>query len=45
MRQRFLPVTAGDVQVLPERVLAPQRPLASIGPVLRTLLVIRLRSR
>jgi hypothetical protein len=25
MRQRFFPVTAGDLQGLPERVLAPQR--------------------
>src|SRR5258708_2514894 len=35
MRQRFLPLTAGDRQGLPERVLAPQRWLESIGPVLR----------
>ena len=39
------PLTAGDMQVLPERVSAPQRPLANIGPVLRIwLLVIRLCS-
>jgi len=43
MRQRLLPLTAGDMQVLPERVLAPQRQLASIGPLLRkALFVIRL---
>jgi hypothetical protein len=35
IRQRFLPCTAGDMQGLPERVLAPQRGLDSIGPVLR----------
>ena len=35
MRQRFLPWTDGDWQGLPERVLAPQRRLVSIGPVLR----------
>ena len=35
MRQRFLPRTDGDLQGLPERVLAPQRRLESIGPVLR----------
>ena len=35
IRQRFLPATAGDRQEPPERVLAPQRGLASIGPVLR----------
>jgi hypothetical protein len=35
MRQRFLPLTAGDIQGLPDRVLAPQRGLESIGPVLR----------
>jgi hypothetical protein len=35
MRQRRLPLTAGDRQGLPERVLAPQRRLDSIGPVLR----------
>jgi hypothetical protein len=36
MRQRLLPLTAGDMQALPERVFAPQRRLAIIGPVLRT---------
>ena len=35
MRQRFLPWTDGDLQDLPVRVLAPQRGLASMGPVLR----------
>jgi hypothetical protein len=35
MRHRFLPPTAGDRQGLPERVLAPQLGLDSIGPVLR----------
>ena len=35
MRQRFLPLTAGDLQGLPDRVLAPQRRLESIGAVLR----------
>ena len=35
MRHRFLPWTAGDLHGLPERVLAPQRVLESIGPVLR----------
>jgi hypothetical protein len=35
MRQRLLPWTEGDLQGLPERVLAPQRRLESIGPVLR----------
>jgi hypothetical protein len=33
MRQRFLPLTAGERHEPPERVLAPQRGLASIGPV------------
>jgi hypothetical protein len=33
MRQRFLPFTAGERQAPPQRVLAPQRGLASIGPV------------
>jgi hypothetical protein len=32
MRQRFLPCTAGEPHAPPERV-APQRGLASIGPV------------
>jgi len=35
IRQRLLPWTDGDLQGLPERVLAPQRRLESIGPVLR----------
>jgi len=35
MRHRFLPPTAGDRHGFPERVLAPQRWLESIGPVLR----------
>jgi hypothetical protein len=35
MRQRFLPLTAGDRQGSPERFLAPQRWLESMGPVLR----------
>ncbi|MFT5551194.1 MAG: hypothetical protein ACI9P3_000592 [Bradyrhizobium sp.] len=33
MRQRLLPRTAGARHAPPERVLAPQRALASIGPV------------
>lgn len=33
MRQRFLPHTAAARHALPERVLAPQRGLASIGSV------------
>jgi hypothetical protein len=45
IRQRLLPLTAGDMQALPERVLAPHNRLANIGPVLPTwLLVIRLCS-
>jgi hypothetical protein len=35
MRQRFLPRTAGERHKPPERIFAPQRGLASIGPVLR----------
>jgi len=35
MRQRFLPCTAGERHAPAQRVLAPQRGLASIGPVLR----------
>jgi hypothetical protein len=31
MRQRRLPVTAGDIQVLPERDLAPLRLLPTSG--------------
>jgi hypothetical protein len=34
IRQRFLPDTAGERHETPRRVLAPQRGLASIGPVL-----------
>jgi hypothetical protein len=32
MRQRFLPLTAGERHAPPERVRAPQRGLANIGP-------------
>ena len=35
MRHRFFPPTAGDMQGLLERVLAPQRGLDNIGRVLR----------
>jgi hypothetical protein len=35
IRQRFFWLTAGDMQDLPERVVAPQRGLDNIGPVLR----------
>jgi hypothetical protein len=35
MRQRLLPRAAGERHDPPERILAPQRGLASIGPVLR----------
>jgi hypothetical protein len=35
MRQRFLPRTAGERHKPPERIFAPHRGLASIGPVLR----------
>jgi hypothetical protein len=35
MRQRRLPRTAGDRHDPPARIFAPQRGLASIGPVLR----------
>jgi hypothetical protein len=35
MRQRFLPRTAGERHAPPERIFAPQRGLATIGPVLR----------
>jgi hypothetical protein len=34
MRQRRLPRTAGERHDPPERIFAPQRGLASIGPVL-----------
>jgi hypothetical protein len=33
MRQRFLRCTAGERHAPPQRVLAPQRGLASIGPL------------
>jgi hypothetical protein len=33
MRQRFLPRTAGERHKPSDRVFAPQRGLASIGPV------------
>jgi hypothetical protein len=33
MRQRFLPRSAGKRHDPPQRVLAPQRGLARIGPV------------
>jgi hypothetical protein len=35
MRQRFLPRTAGERHDPQQRVFAPQRGLASIGPVLQ----------
>jgi hypothetical protein len=35
MRHLSFPRTAGDIQGWPERVFAPQRGLAIIGPVLR----------
>jgi hypothetical protein len=35
IRQGLFPLTAGDMQGLPERVFALQRRLDSIGPVLR----------
>jgi hypothetical protein len=35
MRQRLLPRTAGERHDPPERIFAPQRGLASMGPVLR----------
>ena len=35
IRQRLFPLTAGDMQGFPERVLAPQRGLDNIGPILR----------
>jgi phage tail protein X len=40
MRHRLFPLTAGAMQALPERVFAPQRGLASIGPVLRRCVAI-----
>jgi hypothetical protein len=33
MRQRFLPLTAGERHLPPQRVLAPQRGLDCIAPV------------
>ena len=33
IRQRFFPIAAGDLQGLPDRVLAPQRRLDSLGPL------------
>jgi hypothetical protein len=36
MRQRALPRTAGERHAPPDRILAPQRALASIGAVRRT---------
>jgi hypothetical protein len=41
MRQRALPLMAGDRQGLPDRVFAPHRRLASIGPVLRGCVAIK----
>ncbi len=35
IRQRFLPLTAGELQGFPDRVFAPHRGLERIGPVLR----------
>jgi hypothetical protein len=40
MRQRFLPLTAGDMQGLPDRVLALQRGVDSIIRVLRGWLLV-----
>src|SRR5680860_1700029 len=40
MRQRLFPATAGARHGVPRRVLAPQRGLASIGPVLRSCEVL-----
>src|SRR6185437_11900893 len=40
IRQRFLPRTAGEEHGLPERVLAPQRGLHSMGPVFRLWLTM-----
>ena len=44
MRQRFLPLTAGDMQGFPERVFAPHRRLERIGPVLRGCFAIALHA-
>jgi hypothetical protein len=40
MRQRLFPLTAGDMQGLPDRVFAPQRGLDSINCVLRGWLLV-----
>ena len=40
MHPTFLPLTAGAMQGLPERVLAPQRALESIAPLFRGFFVI-----
>jgi hypothetical protein len=40
MRQRLFPLTAGDLQGLPDRVFAPQRGLDSIKRVLRGWLLV-----
>jgi hypothetical protein len=40
MRQRLFPLTAGDIQGLPDRVFAPQRGLDSIKQVLRGWLLV-----
>ena len=45
MRHRLFPLTAGDMQPWPERVFAPQRGLASIGPVLRQYVAIVVPAR
>ena len=40
MRQRLFPLTAGDLQGLPDRVFAPQRGLDSMVRVLREWLLV-----
>jgi hypothetical protein len=40
MRQRLFPLTAGDMQGLPDRVVAPQRGLDNINCVLRGWLLV-----
>jgi hypothetical protein len=45
MRQRFLSLTAGDWQGLPDRVRAPQRALDSIAATLIELFAVVLRMR
>jgi hypothetical protein len=40
IRQRFFPLTAGDMQDLPDRVFAPQRGLDNIERVLRGWLLV-----